>query len=61
MLKGRLDERTSRLVAAAAAAAVTKDAVREIVAASGYSRSQLRSVSSERVGEKRVLRRSGVA
>jgi len=61
MLKGHLDERTSRLVAAAAAAAVTKDAVREIAAASGYSRSQLRNVSSGCVGGKSALRRPGVA
>lgn len=50
MLKGRLDEQTSRLIAAAATAAVAREDVRRIIAASGYTRSQLRSVASKRSG-----------
>ena len=46
LLNGRLDERTSRLVAAAAAGAVARADVGSISAASGYSRPELRSASA---------------
>lgn len=60
LLKGRLDERTSRLVAAAAAGAVARDGVGGISAASGYSRSELRSSSTQLAGANRGLRRKRV-
>ena len=58
MLKGRLDERTARIVAAAAAGAVAKDEVSGIAAASGYSRSELRSASVHLAGAARKARRT---
>ena len=58
MLKGRLDERMLRLVAAAAAGAVAKDEVCGIAASSGYSRSELRSASMHLAGAARKARRT---
>ena len=50
LLRGHLDDRVLRIVAAAAAGAVAKGDVGGIAAASGYSRTELLGASSRSAG-----------